>query len=187
MLASPNAAPGVRRTPRPSRRPAAIAGAIAALSAAACTTDPGPTLPEAVPGIDARLAQPDGTLAAASARDWKVPDAAWDGRAPLEAAVALADQRFDATLRLAMLFWGLWLLPLGHLIVRSAQWPRVLGVLLLLGGTGYVVAVLGSVLSPAFSSSRVPGWLVLPATIGEFGTCLALLIRPPRDPRASSA
>lgn len=112
--------------------------------------------------------------------------ATWDA-ATLEAAVALAEQRFDATLRLAMLFWGLWLLPLGHLIVRSAQWPRVLGVLLLLGGTGYVVAVLGSVLSPAFSSSRVPGWLVLPATIGEFGTCLALLIRPPREPRASSA
>ena len=80
-------APRVRHPSRTPLAPAATAVA-AALLAAACTTDPGPRLAEAVPGLDARLAQPDGTLADAAARDWRVPDAAWDGRAPLEAAVA---------------------------------------------------------------------------------------------------
>ena len=88
MLPSPTAALGVRHARGSSRGAGAIAAAMAALFAAACTTKPGPTLSEAIPGLDARLAQPDGTLAAASTRDWKVPGAAWDGRAPLEATVA---------------------------------------------------------------------------------------------------
>ena len=78
-------APVARRTPR--ARPV-LAAALAAVLAAACATDPGPTLSDAVPDLDRRLAQPEGTLADAAARDWRVPDAAWDGRAPLDAAVA---------------------------------------------------------------------------------------------------
>ncbi|MFM8697558.1 MAG: hypothetical protein ACKOF7_02630, partial [Phycisphaerales bacterium] len=81
---------GAPRVRHPSRTPLApaVTAVAAALLAAACTTDPGPTLAEAVPGLDARIAQPDGMLADAAARDWRVPDAAWDGRAPLDAAVA---------------------------------------------------------------------------------------------------
>lgn len=105
----------------------------------------------------------------------------------VEAAVALADVRYDQGLRLAMVFWGLWLLPLGTLILRSAQLPRILGVLLLLGGTGYVVSVLGSTISPAFAASRVASWIILPATVGELGTCLALLVRPPAEPPPTRA
>lgn len=110
--------------------------------------------------------------------------AGWNA-AQIEAAVALADARYDLALRVAMVFWGLWLLPLGHLILKSAQLPRVLGALLLLGGTGYVVAVLGSIVSPAFASSPWSSRIILPATIGELGTCLALLVRPPISRRAS--
>jgi hypothetical protein len=88
---------------------------------------------------------------------------------------------------MAMVFWGLWLLPLGYLILKSAALPRVLGVLLLLGGTGYVVAVLGSILSPAFANSDWPSWLIKPATLGELGTCLALLVKPPTDRSATPA
>ena len=79
------------RAPRAPRMPAlrvTIATLAGSLLAAACTTDPGPTLREAVPDLDARLSQPDGTIADAAARDWKERTAAWDGRAPLEADVA---------------------------------------------------------------------------------------------------
>lgn len=112
--------------------------------------------------------------------------AGWNA-AQLEAAVALADARYDLALGMAMVFWGLWLLPLGALILKSAQLPRVLGILLLLGGTGYVVAVLGSIVSPEFAKSAWPSRLILPATLGELGTCLALLVKPPAQPRATPA
>jgi hypothetical protein len=39
---------------------------------------------------------------------------------------------------IAQIFWGLWLLPLGYLIFRSGFLPRVLGVLVMVGGFGYV-------------------------------------------------
>ena len=79
------------RAPPAPRTPAlgAPVGALAvALLAAACTTDPGPSLRESVPDLDARLSQPEGTLADAAAHDWTSPSDAWDGRAPLEAGVA---------------------------------------------------------------------------------------------------
>lgn len=97
MLPSRTAAPGVRHARHASCGPMGIAAAIAVLLAAACTTEPGPTLSEAVPDLDARLAQPNGTLADAAGRDWAMQDTAWDGRAPLEAAmaqrIALAENR----------------------------------------------------------------------------------------------
>ena len=36
-------------------------------------------------------------------------------------------------------FWGLWLLPLGFLVFRSGFLPKPLGILLVIGGAGYLV------------------------------------------------
>ncbi|MBN8726322.1 MAG: DUF4386 domain-containing protein [Xanthomonadales bacterium] len=44
------------------------------------------------------------------------------------------------------LFWGLWLLPLGMLVLRSRQIPRLLGFWLLLNGLAYALDSLLSVL-----------------------------------------
>ncbi len=38
----------------------------------------------------------------------------------------------------AQVFWGLWLLPLGFLVFRSGFLPKLLGILLVIGGAGYV-------------------------------------------------
>jgi hypothetical protein len=37
------------------------------------------------------------------------------------------------------IFWGLWLLPLGYLVFKSGFLPRILGVLLIIAGFGYVI------------------------------------------------
>ena len=39
---------------------------------------------------------------------------------------------------IASIFWGLWLLPLGYLIINSNFIPKILGVLLYLAGVAYV-------------------------------------------------
>jgi len=58
-------------------------------------------------------------------------------------------ERHQWGLDLAQVFWGLWLLPLGMLVLRSGYIPRVLGVLLLLAGAGYVAASATHLLWPA--------------------------------------
>ena len=92
-----------------------------------------------------------------------------------DADFAACMQRHGHGLRIASLFWGLWLLPFGALVLRSARLPRVLGVLLMLGGIGYIVQVFGG-LVPAFAESGARQYVGIPAAIGEIGTCLWLLV-----------
>jgi hypothetical protein len=46
---------------------------------------------------------------------------------------------YDQGINLAEIFWGLWLFPFGLLVYRSRFLPRILGILLLIAGCGYVV------------------------------------------------
>lgn len=40
---------------------------------------------------------------------------------------------------LAHIFWGLWLFPMGYLVFKSGFLPKVIGVLLIIAGLGYLV------------------------------------------------
>ena len=51
-------------------------------------------------------------------------------------------------LNVNQIFWGLWLLPIGMLVMRSGFLPRWLGIPLFFAGTGYVLNSLGSLLLP---------------------------------------
>ena len=85
---------------------------------------------------------------------------------------------------LAQVFWGLWLIPFGWLAIRSGQLPRVLGVLLVLGGLSYVVDFIGQLLVSGYDDTTLAGYVTLPAALGEIGTSLWLVVmgaRPPRD------
>ena len=42
-------------------------------------------------------------------------------------------------IRVAQVFWGLWLFPLGYLIFKSGFIPRVLGIVVLIGGFGHLL------------------------------------------------
>jgi hypothetical protein len=64
------------------------------------------------------------------------------------------------------LFFGLWLLPMGWLVLKSGLGHRALGWVLILGGVGYVLSVFVAVLLP--KAGALAGALSVPATVGEF-------------------
>ena len=74
--------------------------------------------------------------------------------------------------KIALIFAGLWLLPLGYLVFHSRFLPRILGVLLTLGGFGYVIYAFGSLLSLDYNLG-----LVLFTGLGEVLFLLWLLIK----------
>ncbi len=49
---------------------------------------------------------------------------------------------------IAGIFWGLWLFPMGYLVLRSGFLPRILGILLIIGCFGYLVESLLAFLFP---------------------------------------
>jgi hypothetical protein len=55
---------------------------------------------------------------------------------------------WDRGILVAQVFWGLWLLPLGYLVFGSTFLPRLLGILVIIGGTGYLLDVLVALLFP---------------------------------------
>ena len=105
------------------------------------------------------------------------------------AQVMLSLKAYSNGVWVAKLFWGLWLLPFGWLVYHSRVLPRVLGVLLMLGCVGYVADVFARLLVPGFAESASAGYITLPATLGEIGSCLWLLIMGARAtaPRAMAA
>jgi len=56
------------------------------------------------------------------------------------------------TIVVAEIFWGLWLLPLAALTLRSGIVPRVVGVLLIAAGSAYLAGTFISVLLPAYAA-----------------------------------
>lgn len=91
-------------------------------------------------------------------------------------------QIFDQIIRNAWsvggLFFGLWLIPMGYMIVSSQRMPVWLGRTLILGGAGYIASAFLSY--AGFSISWID-MLTIPATIGEFwiiGYLLIFGIRP---------
>ena len=73
------------------------------------------------------------------------------------------------------LFWGLWLIPFGWLIIRSRFFPRILGVLLYINGLAYVVISLTSLILPSYAD--VVGRVWFPAQFGELIMMLWLVIK----------
>jgi hypothetical protein len=73
---------------------------------------------------------------------------------------------------IAVIFWGLWLFPLGYLTFKSNFLPKFLGVLLILAGVGYVIDSFTLFLVPQY------GIVVSDYTfIGELLLSLWLLIK----------
>jgi len=82
------------------------------------------------------------------------------------------------------IFWGLWLLPFGLLVMRSRFLPRILGVWLIINGFGYLAMSFTGLLLPDYAS-RVEN-ITFPALLGELAFLLWLLIRGAKEQTASA-
>jgi hypothetical protein len=54
------------------------------------------------------------------------------------AFVGLAIDSRKAGIFIAQIFWGLWLFPMGYLVFKSGFLPKVIGILLIVAGFGYL-------------------------------------------------
>lgn len=70
-----------------------------------------------------------------------------------DALLYLLMRLHGAGLSVASVFWGLWLLPLGALSIRSGFIPRWIGIGVIIAGLGYVLDVAIRVLAPTLSAT----------------------------------
>jgi len=105
----------------------------------------------------------------------------------LHASAKAALEAYGNGLLVTKLFWGLWLLPFGYLVLKSGFLPRLLGMFLMLGCLGYMVNVFGELLVPRYSDTLLSNYAGIPASIGEIGICLWLLLVGARRPRSGAA
>ncbi|MBP2215096.1 DUF4386 domain-containing protein [Arthrobacter sp. CAN_C5] len=77
---------------------------------------------------------------------------------------------------IAQVFFGLWLLPLGYLVLKSAMFPRGLGVLLMIACFSYLAHLPFAFLWPEVGSFLTP-FVAVPATVAELWMVLYLLIK----------
>ncbi len=68
----------------------------------------------------------------------------------LQAQMMLFLELHEHGITIALIFWGLWLFPLGYLVFKSGFLPKILGVLLMIGCVGYLIDALTTMLFPDF-------------------------------------
>lgn len=74
------------------------------------------------------------------------------GADQLQALVLLFLNLNEQGVHIASIFWGLWLFPLGYLIYRSGYFPRILGVLMVIAGFGYLLGSFTHFLFPSYEA-----------------------------------
>ncbi|MBN8686159.1 MAG: DUF4386 domain-containing protein [Chitinophagales bacterium] len=85
-------------------------------------------------------------------------------------------QQYNNGLLLATVFWGLWLFPLGMLAYRSGFMPKLLGILLMAGCTGYLINFTGNTLIEDYKQTAIRKFAGLLPSIAEISTCIWLLV-----------
>jgi hypothetical protein len=98
----------------------------------------------------------------------------------LRGKVMLLMDAYNNRVFISEIFWGLWLLPFGYLVFKSGFLPKILGILLMMGCFSYLVSYFAQIVFP---HTTIPSFVMLPATFGEIGICLWLLIVGVRKPK----
>jgi hypothetical protein len=77
---------------------------------------------------------------------------------------------------IASAFWGLWLFPFGILVISSGFFPKILGVLLIVAGSAYLVGSFASIALPA--QRQFVSLVTLPFySVGELSMIVWLLLK----------
>ena len=121
------------------------------------------------------------TMCSATALDVALADAAAGGTGQAATTQLMHDLN-SAAWNAGGLFFGLWLIPMGWLALRSGYMPRPLGWVLIVGGFGYVVSTYLAYVAPGLSG--VGYALTVPATIGELWMVGYLLVKGVRSDAA---
>lgn len=98
------------------------------------------------------------------------------GDIALQNSVMLHLDKYNDGVEISQVFWGLWLFPFGYLVYRSGFLPKLLGVLLMTGCFGYLITFFAGFLYSDFYKTNLSDIVGIPASVGEIGICLWLLI-----------
>lgn len=92
-------------------------------------------------------------------------------------ALALGFIRLHGSVtHLEMAFWGLWLFPLGILVIKSRFFPRILGILLIAGCFAWLAESFTGFVFPAYR--QTVSWVALPFySVAEFSMIIWLLVK----------
>lgn len=98
------------------------------------------------------------------------------GAGPADGLASLFLELHSRGYEVGQVFFGLWLLPLGYLVYVSGYFPRLLGVLPMIGCAGYLAHLGAIYLSPNFQSDASL-YLAMLAGVTEFAFLLWLLVK----------
>lgn len=89
---------------------------------------------------------------------------------------AIALNAHNLAFHITLIFFGVAILISGYLIFKSGYLPRLIGLLMGLAGTCYLIAAFARLFAPALADAIGPA-ILLPCLIGEASLCLWLLIK----------
>jgi hypothetical protein len=82
---------------------------------------------------------------------------------------------------IAGIFFGLWLVPLGYLAFKSNMFPKALGIVLVVGGVGYLFDTLAAFVAPELTATIHPLAALL-GIVAEVSLLAYLLVKGVRSP-----
>jgi len=91
----------------------------------------------------------------------------------------------DGVYLIGQIFFGLWLFPLGYLVYKSGYFPKILGILVILGGFYQLGEAFSGMLIPSYEGPILTAISVL--SISEILFCLYLLVKGVKDQSQDSA
>jgi len=80
-----------------------------------------------------------------------------------------------AGINLALIFFGCYCISIGYLIFRSTFLPKIIGILLVLGGSCYLINSFANFLTPELATNLSP-CIQIPSGLAELSLCLWFLV-----------